>query len=155
MIAAHADQALELLEDPSAQEQSALGCWNYTASRTLLHTDASVMPPIRRTWSSWNFRRVEGEQTCLTYYMNRLQGLETERQYFVSLNLPQDPEGIIGEYIYTHPTYTREAMSNRERLRELNGSRNTWFAGSYFGSGFHEDAVRSAVDVAAAFGLEL
>ena len=155
VVATHGDQALNLLLDPSEQEKEALGCWQYTTSRTLLHTDESVMPPIRKVWSSWNFQRLEGNRTCLTYHMNRLQGLATEKQYFVSLNLPREPEGVIREFNYTHPMYTREALAKRPLLKELNGSNNTWFAGSYHGNGFHEDAVRSAVEVAKGFGLDL
>ncbi|MBN2683998.1 MAG: FAD-dependent oxidoreductase [Pontiellaceae bacterium] len=155
VIGTHADQAIKLLEDPSAQEEALLGCWQYTQSRTILHSDESVMPPLRKVWSSWNFQRLKEEQTCLTYHMNRLQGLQTEKQYFVSLNLPRDPEGIVREFNYTHPMFTREAMEKRPQLNALNGQNNTWFAGSYFGNGFHEDAVRSAVNVAKGFGIEL
>ncbi|WP_372793997.1 NAD(P)/FAD-dependent oxidoreductase [Pontiella sp.] len=155
VIAAHADQALQLLQDPSAEEQSLLGCWNYAKSRTLLHSDEAVMPPLRNVWSSWNFKRLEGAQTCLTYHMNRLQGLETERPYFVSLNLPEDPRHIIREFSYEHPMYIREALKSREKLHALNGTNHTWFAGSYMGNGFHEDAVRSAVNIAEALGMEL
>lgn len=155
VIATHADQALSLLNDPSPEEETSLGCWNYTTSRTLLHTDESVMPPIQKIWSSWNFKRLEGSRTCLTYHMNRLQGLDTEKQYFVSLNLPREPKGIIREFMYKHPTFTRETLEKRPLLARLNGKQNTWYAGSYFGYGFHEDAVRSAVEVARGFGIEL
>ena len=155
VIATHADQVLPLLRDADAEEQAGLGCWQYTTSRTLLHTDERVMPRLRRVWSAWNFQRIEGNRTCLTYHMNRLQGLQTRQQYFVSLNPPWDPEGIIREFNYTHPMYTRESLARRPRLQELNGRRNTWFVGSYFGNGFHEDAVRSAVEVARGFGIEL
>jgi predicted NAD/FAD-binding protein len=155
VIATHADQALGLLTDPAEEEQSLLGCWEYAVSRTLLHTDTDVMPPLRRIWSSWNFRRIEGARTCLTYHMNTLQGQQTERNYFVSLNLPQDPMGIIREFHYEHPMYTRDALQSRAALQRLNGQRNTWFAGSYFGNGFHEDAVRSGAAVAEVFGARL
>lgn len=155
VIATHADQALDLLADPSETERELLGCWHYAASHAILHTDESVMPPLRKVWSSWNFRRIEGMHTCLTYHMNRLQGLQTKQPYFVSLNLPREPKGIIGEFDYTHPMYTREALASRERLKNLNGSNCTWFAGSYFGNGFHEDALRSAVDVCKGFGIDL
>jgi len=155
VVATHADQALKLLRDPTKDETESLGCWQYAQSRTLLHTDTSVMPPLRKVWSSWNFTRLGGDRTCLTYSMNRLQGLQTEQSYFVSLNLPKDPRGIICEFSYEHPMYTREALRLRPALQKLNGSSRTWFAGSYFGNGFHEDAVRSAVDVAQAFGIEL
>jgi predicted NAD/FAD-binding protein len=155
IIATHADHALKLLSDPSPEEQAALGCWKYTASRTILHTDESVMPPMKKVWSSWNFQRIKHEKTCLTYHMNRLQGLNTQKQYFVSLNLPTEPDGIIAEFNYTHPMYTQQALRSREDPASLNGSNRTWFAGSYFGNGFHEDAVRSAVDVARGLGEEL
>lgn len=155
VIATHADEALALLQDASDGERTALGCWHYTASRTLLHTDASVMPPLRSVWSSWNFQRIEGARTCLTYDMNRLQGLKTENRYFVSLNPPLEPQGIVTEFSYTHPMFTREALQSRTLLQELNGSSRTWFAGSYCGNGFHEDAVRSGVEAAAALGVKL
>ncbi len=155
VIATHADQVLPLLSDPDARERESLGHWQYAASRTVLHTDERVMPTLRRVWSSWNFRRIEGNRTCLTYHMNRLQGLQTERQYFVSLNPPDDIEDVLYQFSYMHPLYTRQALVSRPRLQALSGRRNTWFAGSYFGDGFHEDAVRSAIAVARGFGLEL
>ena len=155
IVATHADQALHLLLDPTAAERKALGCWNYSENRTFLHTDPTVMPPNRNVWSSWNFCRLHGEQTCLTYDMNRLQGLDTHQNYFVSLNLPQEPRGIIREFNYEHPMFTREALQQRPNLNQLNGKANTWFAGSYFGNGFHEDAVRSGVDVAKGLGMDL
>ena len=87
--------------------------------------------------------------------MNRLQGLQTRKRYLVSLNLPEDPKGIVSEFMYEHPMYTREALMRRPHLKKINGQKNTWFAGSYFGNGFHEDAVRSGVAVAGAFGIDL
>jgi predicted NAD/FAD-binding protein len=155
VIATHADQALRLLRDPREEETKALGCWKYSRSRTLLHTDESALPPLRKVWSSWNFTRRDGNQTCLTYDMNRLQGLKTRNRYLVSLNLPKDPSGIVSEFMYEHPMYTSEALSLRPQLKKLNGKNNTWFAGSYFGNGFHEDAVESGIAVAEAFGIEL
>jgi predicted NAD/FAD-binding protein len=87
--------------------------------------------------------------------MNRLQGLHTRKRYLVSLNLPEDPNGIVSELTYEHPMYTREALSLRPQLKLLNGQNNTWFAGSYFGNGFHEDAVKSGVEVAKGFEVTL
>jgi len=155
VIAVHADQVLKLLQDPDQTEQDLLACWHYTNSRTLLHTDSSVMPPLKKVWSSWNFQRIEGSRTSLTYDMNRLQGLKTVRPLFVTLNPAREPAGIIREFSYDHPMFTREALSQRSEQSQLNGRRNTWFAGSYFGNGFHEDAVRSAVAVAKGFEMEL
>ena len=155
VLAVHADQVLPMLQDADQTEQELLGCWRYTNSRTVLHTDKSVMPPLKRVWSSWNFCRLEGSRTSLTYDMSRLQGLKTANTLFVSLNPVREPAGIIREFSYDHPMFTREALLQRPKLASLNGRRNTWFAGSYFGNGFHEDAVRSAVAVAKNFGMEL
>ncbi len=161
VIAAHADEALALLADPSDAEQSLLGAWAYQPNDTVLHTDASVMPPLRRVWSSWNYTRErDGDPAgpaTLTYDMNRLQGLRTHAPLFVSLNrrahLPADR--VIMRTIYHHPTYSREALAAQRELPSLNAQRRTWFCGSYFGYGFHEDAVRSAVEVGRGFELDL
>jgi len=161
VIAAHADEALQLLEDPSPQEQALLSPWSYTPNRVLLHTDASVLPPFPRAWAAWNcFRSKEKPSPsgiCVSYYMNRLQKLNTLRHYCVSLNLEREvhPEHILARLLYTHPMYTFDSIATQEKLDLLNGDRNTYFCGSYFGHGFHEDAVRSAVQVGLLFGLEL
>ena len=161
VIAVHADEALALLSDPSPDEKQLLGSWRYEKNNTLLHTDVSVMPPQRRAWASWNFTREQSASgdgpLSLTYHMNRLQGLRTGHQYFVSLNRvrPVPEENIIASMVYTHPQYTFESVRTQESLPDLNGLRNTYFCGSYFGYGFHEDAVRSAVQVAQLFGMDL
>lgn len=113
------------------------------------------MPGLRKIWSSWNFNRILGEQTCLTYDMNILQGLQTKQHYMVSLNLPEEPRYLIFQADYEHPMFTRKALDQRPKLFKLNGSNNTWFGGSYCGNGFHEDAVRSAVNIAKDFGIPL
>jgi predicted NAD/FAD-binding protein len=166
VIAAHADQALRLLADPSPEEQRLLGPWRYHKNHTVLHTHTDTMSPNRRIWSSWNYIRDGGEQAAVkvidrpvsvAYYINRLQGLQTQREYFVSLNEPNHipDEHVIKEIMYTHPHYSFESLATQRELPGLNGQRNTYFCGSYFGFGFHEDAVRSAVQVGQAFGLEL
>jgi uncharacterized protein len=155
VIATHADQALLLLEDPDQQEREYLGAWSYSKNRTLLHTDPMLMPPLQNVWSSWNFERTEGETTTLTYDMNRLQGLDNKESFLVTLNPRKEPSKVIEEQLYEHPMFTHEAVSRRNSLQSINGKRQTWYAGSYFGNGFHEDAVRSAVQVAKGFGLEL
>ena len=155
VLATHADQAFRLLTDPDEKECAALGCWQYANSRTLLHNDYSVLPPLKKIWSSWNFQRVEGSRTSLTYDMNRLQGLTTVKPLLVTLNPTIEPAGVIREFDYEHPMFTAEALAQRPVLKDLNGRRGTWYAGSYFGNGFHEDAVRAGVDVAKGFGIEL
>jgi len=161
VIATHADQALRLLQDPAPEERDLLGVWQYQKNHTVLHNDASVMPSNRRAWASWNYRREQGQdeesQISVSYHMNRLQGLQIQRQYFVTLNRPvaYADDSIIYEIPYTHPVYTKAAMASQAKLPVLNGVRNTYFCGSYFGYGFHEDAVRSAVAVAKHFGIDL
>lgn len=161
VIAAHADEALGMLADPSDAERRGLGAWVYQPNDTVLHTDASAMPPLRRVWSSWNYTRERGSDPAgpasLSYWMNRLQGLQTSAPLFVSLNrrAPPAPDGVIARMTYHHPTYSRESLAVQRELPALNGRRRTWFCGSYFGYGFHEDAVRSAVEVTRGFGLDL
>jgi len=161
VVAAHADQALRMLEDPSPEEQRLLGVWSYSVNHTVLHTDPRVMPSNRRAWASWNYTRERpgGSETpvSVTYHMNRLQGLTTRRDYFVTLNRHQAiaENLILQEMEYTHPQFTAASMATQAELPSLNGPRNTYFCGSYFGFGFHEDAVKSGVAVARAFGLEL
>jgi len=162
VLAAHADEALRLLADPSDAECRLLEPWKYQRNRTVLHTDTSVLPPNPRAWAGWNFvREAEGrpgqEPVSLTYSMNRLQGLRATRHYCVSLNRrrPVSADAVIAEMDYTHPTYTFASMATQKDLPALNGRQNTYFCGSYFGYGFHEDAVRSGVEVGRVLGLDL
>ena len=150
VVAAHAGQALRLLADPSADESRLLGAWRYELNTTVLHTDTSVLPPAERAWACWNFRRERGDQgerpVYVTYSMNLLQGLATRRHYLVTLNRPggYDEGQVLARMDYHHPLYTDASMATQAALPSLNGVRRTWFCGSYFGYGFHEDAVRSA-----------
>ena len=161
IVAAHADEALAMLSEPSDAERRLLGAWVYQANHTVLHTDTAVMPPLRRIWSSWNYTREQGGDpsgpATVTYYMNLLQGLQTQAPLFVSLNrhAPLQDDRVVMRTIYNHPTYSRQALEAQLELPTLNGQRHTWFCGSYFGYGFHEDAVRSGVQVAQSFGMDL
>ncbi len=155
VLATHADQTLRLLSDPTPEESRLLGPWHYEENQTVLHTDLSVLPPMRRAWSCWNFRRESSGYTTqpayITYAMNLLQGLTADKQYLVTLNRPSDydEKQVIARMIYHHPTYTKASMATQVSLPTLNGVRNTWFCGSYFGYGFHEDAVRSSYQAVA------
>lgn len=161
VIGAHADEALQLFVDPSSKEQENLGCWQYQPNEVTLHTSTAHLPADSKQWASWNFIREAGDArdrpVRISYYMNRLQRLESERPYIVTLNagstIPE--ETVINRTTLTHPLYSEASMASQPRLRAMNGQRNTWFCGSYFGYGFHEDAVRSAVEVAQGFGIEL
>jgi predicted NAD/FAD-binding protein len=158
VVATHADQALELLEDPSPDERRVLGAWSYSRNHVVLHTDTALLPPRRRAWASWNYTAPaagRGSAVQVTYYMNRLQRLRVRGQYCVTLNpggAVRD-EHVVREITCTHPVYDRAALASQRELHRLNGRRATWFCGSYFGYGFHEDAVRSGLEVARTFGL--
>ena len=161
VIGVHADEALKLLADPSTEETNNLSPWRYQPNTVTLHTDRSQLPPKQKLWSSWNFVREpafnDKRPVAVSYYMNRLQNLETDNHYIVTLNntTPIAEEHIINTTTLTHPLYSFESMATQARLRHMNGQRNTWFCGSYFGYGFHEDAVRSAIEVAQKFGISL
>ena len=161
VLATHADEALKLLSDPSPDETRALGSWRYSTNRTVLHTDPSVLGPNRRLWAAWNYRRrldaKRDAPVAITYYMNKLQNLKAERDYFVTLNCTNqiDPRKVLYEVNYTHPIYTPASPISQEAVRRLNGTRSTYFCGAYMYHGFHEDAVRSALDVTRAIGLSL
>jgi predicted NAD/FAD-binding protein len=161
VVATHADEALSLLADPSPEETASLSPWSYNRNRVVLHTDASFLPENPRARASWNYVRERDVSTdapvTLTYHMNLLQDLKTQKEYCVTLNplrtIPR--EHVIREFLYTHPTYTAAALAVQPSLPSLNGRRRTFFCGSYFGYGFHEDALRSATQVAERFGIPL
>ena len=156
VIAAHADEALGLLADPSANERQVLGAFQYTDNLAVLHDDRALMPKRRATWGSWNYLGARGDDggtpLCVSYWMNRLQSLPTRRQLFVTLNPVRPPRHTIAAFEYTHPLFDATALGAQDRLHELQGERNTWFCGSYFGYGFHEDALQSGLAVAKALG---
>jgi len=167
VLAAHADETFAMLEDPSDEERKQLSIWSYTQNEAVLHWDDSLMPKRHAAWASWNVLRhgasALGDQAqadqpvVVTYWMNRLQNLTTSRPYFVTLNATDqiDPAKVIRKMNYTHPHYSFQSTQSQSKLPLLNGVKNTYFCGSYFGNGFHEDAVRSAVKVAEMFGALL
>jgi predicted NAD/FAD-binding protein len=149
VIAAHADQALAMLADPSDAEREILGAIPYQRNEAVLHTDPSLMPRRRRAWASWNFHLTPepAGRTTVTYWMNNLQRLDAERDYFVTLNRSAaiDPDRVIGRFSYSHPVYTKEGVHAQERHAEINGADRTRYCGAYWGWGFHEDGVVSAI----------
>ncbi len=148
VIAAHSDQALAMLADPSPAEREILGAIPYRRNEAVLHTDRSVMPRRRAAWSSWNFHLTPeppGAST-VTYWMNNLQRLRAGRDYFVTLNRPGavDPERVLRRIFYDHPVYTAAGVAAQARHAEISGVRRTHYCGAYWGWGFHEDGVVSA-----------
>ncbi|MAV39290.1 MAG: amine oxidase [Puniceicoccaceae bacterium] len=156
VIATHADTALSLLGDANESERGRLSPWTYQENEVILHSDTDFMPTKKSHWASWNFMRRQGDgrsaasaPVSVSYYMNRLQKLKTKTPYLVTLN-PQkkiNPDALINRTRMTHPLYSFAALESQKQLQSENGKRNTWFCGSYFGYGFHEDAVRSSVEL--------
>lgn len=153
VVATHADQALALLEDASEEERRALGAFAYTRNEAVLHTDGSLLPRARRARASWNYRLDDEGRPTVTYHLNRLQGLEGERDYCVTLNQAVREELVIARTVYEHPRFDVSTLAARRVLRALSGRRRTWYAGAHLGNGFHEDGLRSAVEAAAGLGV--
>ena len=155
VIATHADQALALLDDADGQERALLGSFGYSQNQAVLHSDASLMPKRRRVWSSWNYLGgAASPQVCVTYWMNRLQGLPEETPLFVTLNptRPPRPDSIVHTEMYEHPQFDAAAMRAQRNLWSLQGRRRTWFCGAYFGAGFHEDGLQAGLAAAEQLG---
>jgi predicted NAD/FAD-binding protein len=160
VIATHADTALAMLADPSPAEEEALGAFRYSVNRTVLHTDASVLPRTRRAWASWNCDIHDCRDTTapvsLTYHLNRLQGVPGDTQYCVTLNGRDDPgEHVLAVMDYSHPVLDRAAVTAQARVEALNGQRHTYYCGAHLRFGFHEDGLVSALRVTERLGAEL
>lgn len=157
IFACHADQALRLLADPSADERGLLQHFRFTHNKAVLHTDARMMPRRRKLWSSWNYLRSgrgEGAQLSLTYWMNELQPLPTTTDFFVTLNPMHDfAPGTVQRVIdYEHPLFDAEAVGAQRDMWRIQGVRRTWFAGAWLGYGFHEDGLQAGLEVAERIG---
>jgi predicted NAD/FAD-binding protein len=154
VFACHSDQALALMSDPTDNEQTILGAMTYKSNEVVLHTDASLLPKRQRTWSSWNYwlRQDTQDNAVLSYNMNILQGLDSDTTFCVTLNASDAiaPEKIINTFHYSHPVFTQASVAMSERWPEINGVNRTWFAGAYWGNGFHEDGISSGKRVAKA-----
>lgn len=157
VVATHADQALRMLADPSHDEAQLLGRFGYSRNEAVLHSDPRLMPRRRRAWSSWNYLTETQDETrklSVTYWMNRLQSLPHGQQLFVTLNPVVEPEAgtVLHREVYEHPAFDAAAMRAQQSLWSLQGSRNAWFCGAYFGAGFHEDGLQAGLAVAEALG---
>jgi predicted NAD/FAD-binding protein len=159
VIASHSDQALAMLSDADDRERAILGAIGYAPNTVYLHRDIRLMPKRAHAWASWNFLRWRREgaaanDVAVTYWMNRLQGIDNDKPLFVSLNPPFAPaaELTFGKYMCEHPQYNARAFAAQRRLGEIQGRRRTWFCGAWTGYGFHEDGLRSGLAVAEALG---
>ena len=152
VIGAHADQALAMLARPTTEQAAALGAFRYSRNLTVLHSDASLMPRRRRAWAAWNYIGVD-DGLCVTYWMNRLQGLEGP-DLFVTLNPPRPPrpETLLRTELYEHPIFDPAAIRAQKSLWDIQGRDGNWFCGAWFGAGFHEDGLQAGLAVAEQLG---
>ena len=159
VIATHGDQALRLLADPSDREHELLGSFPYQPNDVTLHSDRGLLPRRRRAWASWNYHLLDREigRPTVTYHMNRLQSLDADRELLVTLNRDDDirREHVLGRFRYDHPVYTAGGVAAQQRWRELDGVNRTSYCGAYWGWGFHEDGVVSALRACERFGAAL
>ena len=159
VIATHSNQALALLSDPSDVERHILGNIQYQENETVLHRETSVLPPHKSAWASWNYYNPHEKRgrVALTYDMNILQSLKARVEFCVTLNWPGriDPSKTYRKLIYYHPVYNPEGLKVRKCHAEINGINRTYFCGAYWGYGFHEDGVNSALEVCKHFGRNL
>ena len=157
VIATHADQALSCLDSASDLEQTLLSPFAYESNLAILHTDTRYLPKRRRAWCSWNYVEMGGGPAApvsVSYWMNRLQNIDSDTQYVVTLNPEVPPEEltILRSQVYEHPVFTSQTWAAQQRLWSLQGQQRTWFCGSYFGAGFHEDAIQAGLAVAEQLG---
>ena len=158
VLACHSDQALALLGDASDAERDVLGAIAYQPNDVVLHTDASLLPRHRKAWAAWNafVPGTPGAPCTVSYCMNLLQGLRSPEPFVVTLNRSEaiDPAKVLRRLHYQHPVYNAVSVAAQRRKDRIQGRNHTWFAGAYWGWGFHEDGMRSAVDVAAGLGVD-
>ena len=160
VLAAHADQSLAMLADASPTERAILGAFPYQKNETVLHVDSSQLPRCRRAWASWNYRipKEEGQPVVLTYNLNRLQGHSSPDPICVTLNatrIHRPDRRSFGKSSTITPSIAAKPWPLRGGLHEINGKNRTYFCGAYWGHGFHEDGVNSALAVGKCFGKQL
>jgi predicted NAD/FAD-binding protein len=157
VLASHSDQALRMLADPSEAEREILSAIPYQENRVVLHIDASLLPARRKAWAAWNYLvpRERKNAPAVTYNMNILQGLKAPVEFLVTLNCTEriDPGTVLREMTYHHPVYTLAGFAAQARNGEISGVRRTWYCGAYWGWGFHEDGVNSALAVCRRLGV--
>jgi predicted NAD/FAD-binding protein len=151
VLATHADETLNILNDSSDLEKQILSNFNYKSNTAIIHSDQSVMPLNKKAWCSWNsaLNPKDHKQSSVTYWLNQLQNLKIDKDIFLSINpfkeIPADK--IFKKVLFTHPYYDTEALLNQKRLYKIQNKKNTLFCGSYFGYGFHEDGIKSTIEM--------
>ena len=151
IFATHADTTLKLISDPTENEKKILANFQYKKNIAYLHSDSFFMPKNKKVWASWNaiLDKQNLNKYCVTYWLNNLQNLKTQKNYFLTLNpiVNIDKNKIIKKVEFTHPFYNLNTINAQKHLSDLQGVNNTYFCGSYFGYGFHEDGLNSGIEV--------
>lgn len=159
IFASHADQTMTILKDPTPEESRIMQAFAYRPNDVILHTDTSVLPTKKLGHASWNYYlpKTQKERVAVTYHMNILQGIKAPETFLVSLNMDEqiDPDKVIKRIPYSHPVYNYAAVKSQEQWSEISGKNQTHFCGAYWGNGFHEDGVKSALKVCVSFGEQL
>ncbi|KJS19424.1 MAG: NADH-ubiquinone oxidoreductase subunit 6 [Hoeflea sp. BRH_c9] len=161
IVACHTDQALRILDRPTPEERQILTAIPYGPNRVVLHRDERLMPKRKKVWASWNYLRSSDQRSdanvAVSYWMNRLQGIDASRPLFVTLNPDREPrsELVFGDYSFDHPQFGANAMEVQARLKAIQGDNHTHFAGAWTGYGFHEDGLNSGIAAAEALGATL
>ncbi|MGF1764937.1 NAD(P)/FAD-dependent oxidoreductase [Aliivibrio kagoshimensis] len=159
VFACHSDQALALLADPTFTELEVLGAMRYSNNEVVLHADEQLLPRYKRSWASWNYQLTEDRTrpASVTYNMNILQGIESKHTFCVSLNQTEyiEPSKVIRHFTYAHPIFDQQSQAAQRRRDEICGKHHTHYVGAYWYNGFHEDGVKSAVDVGSRFDCQL
>ena len=159
ILACHADQSSEILIENFSEEANLLKDFKYQKNTSILHSDINFMPKRKSVWSSWNYITETGNSgnLSITYWMNELQGINSSKPILLSLNpkiLPK-PDLIYGQYSYSHPILDNNAINIQKKLSSIQGKNNLWFCGAWTGFGFHEDGVKSAVEIANSHNIDL
>ena len=155
VIATHADEALNIIENPTSEEAMILKNFKYRENTAIIHFDDSIMPKNKKAWCSWNSSMSKDniEKTSVTYWLNQLQNLKIDKDIFLTINpfreIPE--EKIFKKVKFTHPYYDSDALSNQNNLNKIQNRKNILFCGSYFGYGFHEDGIKSSIDMLKTF----
>ena len=160
VFACHADETLRMLEDPDAAEIGLLGAFQYRTNRALLHSDARLMPKRKNAWASWNYLTTQNQSqsnVSISYWMNRLQRLKADNDYFVTLNplVEPNPAEVYYQTDYTHPVFNQDTRKAQASMGHLQGHRGCWYCGAWMGYGFHEDGLGSAVEAVSQLGVQV
>ena len=151
VLASHADESLKMISDPTDSEKKILDNFRYRKNTAVIHSDESSMPKNKKAWCSWNssINPNNKDNSSVTYWLNQLQNLKISKNIFLTINpfFKIDPSKIYNEIIFTHPYYDENALKNQSKLNSIQNVKNTLFAGSYFGYGFHEDGIKSSMEM--------